>query len=132
MAARDQERAVTAAPFRGTDGEVLEELGRRLARRRLDRNQTQRSLAREAGVSLSTVKRLEAGASTQLTNLVRVLRALDLVQNLDSLAPPPEVRPLERLERGEVPRRRASGQGEEPAPGWRWGDEDPRAREEGP
>ena len=82
-----------------TDERALGELGRRLARARLDRNLTQAAMAAEAGVSRSTVSRLEAGESTQLTNLLRILRALGLLQNLDALVPPPTVQPLQMLER---------------------------------
>ena len=59
-----------------TDQQVLAELGDRLAQYRLNRNLTQDQLAREAGVSKRTVVRLENGQSSQMTNLVRVLRAL--------------------------------------------------------
>lgn len=109
------------------DAAILAQLGERLAHARLDRNLTQAELAHEAGVSRSTVRRLEAGASTQLTHLIRVLRALDLVERLDLALPAPEPRPLEEL--GAQPRRqRASGQrGRRDDPenpdGWTW-DED--------
>ena len=110
--------------FDGGDAEVLSLLGRRLAAERLRRNQTQAALAEEAGVSRATIKRLEAGRSTQMTNLVRVLRALDLLANLDALVPPPEVRPLDELERGGRVRRRASTRrASETGEPWKWGDE---------
>ena len=64
-------------------------LGQRIARYRLNRNMTQSALAGEAGVSLPTVQRLEGGHSTQATNLIRVLRALRLLGNLDNLVPEP-------------------------------------------
>jgi len=57
----------------------LATLGHRLEQRRLARDLTQATLAREAGVSKSTIERLENGASVQLANLVRVLRALELL-----------------------------------------------------
>jgi len=119
------------------DRAALAELGARLARERLRRNLTQEALAEEAGVSRATVRRLEAGHSTQLTNLVRILRALGLLENLVALAPEPAVRPLEALERARSERRRASsprratkrgkpqrgaGAGEPERP-WKWGDD---------
>ncbi|MFM7297038.1 MAG: helix-turn-helix domain-containing protein, partial [Planctomycetota bacterium] len=64
------------------DGAVLRTLGQRLVARRLERNRTQAELAREAGVSLRTVVRLERGESSQVASLVRVLRALELFEPL--------------------------------------------------
>jgi len=110
-----------------TDERVLAEIGSRLARVRLERNRTQQQLAEEAGVSRSTIKRLEAGESTQLANLIRVLRALGLLANLELLVPEPEVRPLGALEQQRAGRRRATGDrsasGGDDKPGWTWGDE---------
>jgi transcriptional regulator with XRE-family HTH domain len=69
------------------DTAVLTDLGARLAHLRLQRNLTQEELAHEAGVSKRTVIRLESGESTQLTNLIRVVRALGLLGNLDAFVP---------------------------------------------
>lgn len=90
-----------------SESSLLERLGARLERHRLDRDLTQAALAREAGVSKRTVERLENGASVQLTNLVRVLRALDLVDGLDRLVPDTGPRPLDLLAREGKQRRRA-------------------------
>jgi transcriptional regulator with XRE-family HTH domain len=113
------------------DEEALGELGRRLAGVRLERNWTQGFLATEAGVSRATVRRLESGHSTQLTNLLRILRALGLAGNLEGLVPQPEVRPLDALEREGRRRRRASGKRLNPESdatdqAWSWGDEGDR------
>ncbi len=117
-----------------SDAAILEDLGRRLARERLRLNLTQEELAERAGVSRATVRRLEAGSSTQLANLVRLLRALGLVDRLRLVVDAPPVRPLVELEderRGRE-RRRASGTRaaessggaatSEPGP-WRWGED---------
>ena len=48
-----------------TDAAVLQELGARLHRRRIDANLTQAQLAEEAGVSKRTVERIEAGRSEE-------------------------------------------------------------------
>ena len=82
---------------RMSDEALLTEIGTRLARRRLDRNLTQAQLARQAGISKGTVERMESGGSTQVTNLIRVLRVLDLLQNVDSLIPPPVPSPIQQL-----------------------------------
>lgn len=110
-----------------TDRRVLAELGDRLARYRLNRNLTQEQLAREAGVSKRTVLRLENGQSSQVTNLVRVLRALGLLGNLDALVPAPLASPIEALKAKARERRRASPASKKPKPSseWTWGDDKP-------
>lgn len=114
------------------DALVLEELGRRLERTRLERNLSQQHLAHEAGVSKATIERLEAGAPIKSTSLVRVLRALSLLDALDRLIPEPLPSPVERLRLKGRQRQRARGGGREISPEeakpWRWGDEEDRDR----
>jgi transcriptional regulator with XRE-family HTH domain len=116
-----------------SDRRILAELGQRLARQRLNRNMTQDLLAHEAGVSKRTIIRLEKGQSSQLTSLVRVLRALGLLANMDALAPSGPVSPVEALKVKAKQRRRASPAGSKPKtppPKWTWGDDAPADRSE--
>jgi len=108
-----------------TDQAVLAELGDRFSRLRLQRNLTQAQLAREAGVSKRTVIRLESGESSQVTNLIRVVRALGLLGNLDAFVPPPLSSPLAQLRSQKKERRRASPGVTKsgPPPQWIWGDD---------
>ncbi|KJS03947.1 MAG: DNA-binding protein [Gammaproteobacteria bacterium BRH_c0] len=106
-----------------TDTAILAELGQRIARARIDRQMTQAQLAKAAGVSKSTVERLENGASVQLTNLIRCLRALDKTANLESLLPDTPTNPITLLERqGKAPQRARPAK-PAPAKPWRWDDE---------
>ena len=108
-----------------SDQAVLQALGRRLARHRLNRNLTQAALAAEAGVSTLTVQRIERGHSSQAANLIRILRALGLLDNLDALVPEPAISPIQQARmRGRV-RQRASSRPDRPEPPteWSWGDE---------
>jgi transcriptional regulator with XRE-family HTH domain len=114
-----------------TDSAVLEELGARLARARIDANLTQAGLAEEAGVGKRTIERLEAGRGTDLRILVRVLRALGLTEGLESLIPAAPQSPMALLrhkgrerKRAGHPRRRQGGDaGEAPAAApWKWGE----------
>jgi transcriptional regulator with XRE-family HTH domain len=111
-----------------TDAAVLIELGRRLARHRLERNWTQAELAAEAGVGQATVQRAERGESVQMTSMIKLLRTLELLGGLDAAVPESVELPIARLEREQRKgRQRASGRGHRRAePGdrsWTWGDE---------
>ena len=102
-----------------SDAAILQELGSRLAAARLARNQTQAGLAEAAGVSKRTV-------AARLSGLVRVLRALDMADRLDELAPAPTASPVEQLKLAGRRRQRASGQRSPARPTvrkWTWGDE---------
>lgn len=91
-----------------TDDAILAELGRRLARCRIDRQLTQAELAHQAGVSKRTVERIEAGASTQMVSVIRISRVLDLIPGLDQWIPQPGLRPMDLIGRKGKTRQRAS------------------------
>jgi transcriptional regulator with XRE-family HTH domain len=115
-----------------TDDAVMAEFGQRLARARLARNMSQKQLAEEAGVGERTVARVEAGESPTLANVIRILRALDLVDGLDRLVPEPVVNPFVELEQRGRRRRRASpsrtGEPRRTDGGWTWGDDHAEGR----
>ena len=110
-----------------SDEAVLREVGSRLAAARLARNLTQAALADEAGVSKRTVERLESGeVAARLSGLVRVCRALGIVDRLDALVPSPTVSPVEQLKLAGHRRKRASGRRRSETSTkrkWKWGDE---------
>ena len=103
----------------------LAELGGRLARVRLNQNLTQAELAERAGLSKRTVERLESGAAaTQLSGFIRVCRALNLLERLDTLIPESLPGPIAQLKLRGKERRRASS-AKTPGPPskkWVWGD----------
>src|ERR1043166_7647546 len=93
-----------------SDELVLQELGERLTRTRLERNLTQANLAQTAGISKRTLERLESGAaSSQLTTFIRVSRALDLLQRFDTFLPRPLASPVQQVKLQGRKRKRASG-----------------------
>jgi len=98
-------------------------LSKRLEQIRLARNITQSRLSREAGVALRTIGRLEKGQGVSLDTFIRVMTALGIQHNLETLLPDPTVRPIERIATGKRERRRAR-----PKPAakrqsaWSWGD----------
>jgi transcriptional regulator with XRE-family HTH domain len=106
-----------------SDETLLQEIGKRIARLRLERNLTQAQLAEQAGISKRTLERLEAGgAATQLSLFLRVLRQLDLLERLEKLLPEPQPSPLALLEQQQATRKRASRRRlAKPATSWSWG-----------
>jgi len=83
-------------------------VGGRLQAYRLLRNLTVEDLATKAGLNRNTVSNAEHGANPRLLTVIRLLRAFDRLDMLDSFLPPPRVSPLALLERKGKPRRRAS------------------------
>ncbi|MEQ8514338.1 MAG: helix-turn-helix transcriptional regulator [Chromatocurvus sp.] len=108
-----------------TDDAVLAELGARIGGRRVELQLTQAAVAEQAGIAKRTLERLEAGQSSQLITLVRVLRVLDASAGLDSLVPESRPRPMDLLKGKGRPRQRASGRRAAKTTGtpWRWDDQ---------
>ena len=107
-----------------SDTTILTELGSRLAKRRIEFQLTQAQLAKEAGISKRTVERVEAGATTQSSSLIRILRVLDLVERLEVLLPETGPRPIDLMKLKGKERQRATGK-KKPVGRveWTWGDE---------
>ncbi len=78
------------------DDAILGEVGARIARHRLDLQLTQAELAEQAGIGKRTVERIEAGASAQMSSIIRIFRVLELLPNLDHMLPTAEPKPLLR------------------------------------
>lgn len=109
-----------------TDDRLLAELGTRLARIRLEKNLPQDELAREAGIGLRTLQRLETGAvATRLSAFLRVCRVLGLLERFELLVPEAGPSPMAQLKLQGKKRRRASQRPvvSEEAGSWKWGDE---------
>jgi transcriptional regulator with XRE-family HTH domain len=108
-----------------TDEAVLTELGERISHARLDLQLTQANLAEQAGVAKRTLERIEAGASAQSSSLIRVLRVLDRLPNLDRLVPETGPGPMDLLKRRGKVRKRASStrQSKSADLPWTWDDD---------
>ncbi len=94
----------------------------RLEAIRLSKNISQAALAKQAGVSRSTLTRIADGQSISLDSFIRVIKALGLADHLAALLPDPDVRPVELVRHAGQHRRRATGKRKTPEP-WTWGDE---------
>lgn len=91
---------------------------------RLARNVTQEALARDAGIALRTLRRLEAGSPCGLDSFLRVAIALGVGDAITAAVPSSDIRPIERVTARGTERRRASpAKGREPEAAWSWGEE---------
>ena len=96
----------------------------RLEGLRLARNLTQAQLAKEAGVSVRTVGRLEKGEGVSFDTLIRIMIALGVQRNLEALLPDPSIRPIERAKGGrERQRARPITRPSAADSTWTWGDD---------
>jgi len=103
---------------------VLSELGARIKRNRIDMQLSQQDFAAKAGISTRTLSAAENGKDIRLSNLLRILRTLGCLENIDLLLPelafdPESYRTLGK-ERKRVSRTSESKDTSE----WKWGDEE--------
>ncbi len=88
---------------------VLAELGRRVQIQRLNANLSQAEVAVKAGVSRRALQNLESGRACTLSLLIRVLRVLGLLGQLDAFLPEPGPSPIQLARLKGRERQRASG-----------------------
>lgn len=87
---------------------IAEVVGLRLKRARLNRDMTQVEVADRAWVSKRTVLKAEKG-DVRMADLIAILQALEMLDEIDSFLPEPPLSPIELLKlRGKI-RKRASG-----------------------
>ena len=102
---------------------VLAELSNRIKTTRLIYPMTQNELADKSMVSLGTIKRFEKGEDISFLNVIKILKALGLEDNLELLVDDPEDRPSVKagtLKVKQRVRKQKNGNNEN---SWRWGDE---------
>lgn len=80
-----------------TIDEWVDLIGGQVLELRLRSRRTQADVARSANISVSALHALEHGAGSSLATLVAVLRVLDRVDWLSTLAPPVMVSPIAML-----------------------------------
>ena len=68
-----------------TEQEILEEMGKRLKKIRLQHNLTQKEMSEEVGLSVSTISLIEQGKSTTTESLIRILSRLNRIKDLESV-----------------------------------------------
>jgi len=66
-----------------SDDGILRQVGKFIRHHRMQQNRTQGMLAKDAGISRSTLSLLERGESVTIDTLIQVLRVLDKLQALE-------------------------------------------------
>lgn len=107
-----------------TEKIILQELGRRLGKFRVNYPMTQAELAEEAGLSLRTIARMENGETIQLNNLIKVMKALRISGNLELLVPDMGYNPNDLLQLGKERQRATSPRyRKKKMKNWVWGED---------
>lgn len=79
------------------DDSLLRVIGRFVQHHRLQQNKTQESVAKEAGISRSTLSLLEQGERVALITFIRVLRTLNLLHMLERFQISKRLSPIEEM-----------------------------------
>ncbi|KEO89727.1 XRE family transcriptional regulator [Erythrobacter longus] len=105
---------------------LLSDFGQQLEAYRISRNLKQAELAELAGISRSTLSRLESGNGGTIDSLARIMRALDIEDRLLDIVPDAKLSPLDpRSDTGRARQRVRKPSASEPSEDWSWGDEAP-------
>ena len=104
-----------------SDENIQVALGERMRRARLNRNLTREALADAVGLSVDTIRNAENGRNVSLETLIRMLRGLDRLDDLDALLESSGPSPVQLAKQQGRIRQRASGSRDKKDPeGWQW------------
>jgi transcriptional regulator with XRE-family HTH domain len=84
---------------------LLAELGQRVRDQRIRLGYSQEDLARLANVSTRSIHHLETGGSSTTATLVKVLKAMNVADDLKAIAPLPSVSPMAALRQNKCAQR---------------------------
>ena len=90
-----------------SDKALIGTIGSFVQHHRLNQNKSQSSVAKDAGISRSTLSLLERGEKTTLSGLIQVLRVLDLLYVMDAFKINNEISPVEYVKLQKNKRQRA-------------------------
>lgn len=103
-----------------SDDAIIKSIGAFIKHHRIEKNRTQQDVANDAGINRSTLSLLENGDIVNISTLVQVLRALDLLNIMDVFTTENQISPLELAKLEERRRKRASNirKNEKPESDW--------------
>ena len=99
--------------------EIIEEIGKRIKRQRINIGMTQQELANKTGLSLRTITNIECGNDSKLSAIISILRALNILGNIDLLLEEEIIRPSDYYNL-KKPRERASKKKNIKNTNWEW------------
>lgn len=91
-----------------SDDRLLKMVGEFIKFHRIERNIEQSVLAKNAGISRSTLSLMENGKSVNFSSIIRVLRVLDLLHIFDAFKVENVVSPMAMFKMQQKRRKRAS------------------------
>jgi len=91
------------------DAALLDLLGERVKKERLNQNTTQTELAQRAGIDRMVLARLENGKGCTLTSMIKILRTLGKINGLELFLPEPGISPVQLAKLAGHQRQEASG-----------------------
>ena len=101
---------------------ILAELGQRIKQQRIALGITQTELAEKCGISPSTQIRIESGDDSKLSNYIKIMSGLKMLDNIDILIP--EVQPnFKMIYENRRIRQRVKTKKAEKASTWVWGED---------
>jgi transcriptional regulator with XRE-family HTH domain len=106
-------------------GEFQKELGRQIELFRMSKDLRQIDLAEAAGISRPTLSRIESGQGGTVDTLLRLMRALDILDRLCLLIPDASKSPLLTDRDGNISKERVRPAARRGGGQWVWGDQKP-------
>lgn len=106
--------------FAMSDDAIINSIGAYIKHHRIEQNRTQQDVADDAGINRATLSYLENGDIVNISTLIQVLRALDLLNVLDIFTITNQINPIELAKLEEQRRKRASNKrkNEKPKSDW--------------
>jgi transcriptional regulator with XRE-family HTH domain len=103
-----------------SDKALVKHIGDFVKHHRMEQNKTQDTLAKEAGISRSTLSLLERGGSVTVPTLIQVLRVLDKLSVMDAFQVEKQISPimLAKMEQGKRYRIREKQQDKQTESDW--------------
>lgn len=77
-----------------SDPAILEELSKRFRELRLRKNIQQKELSDYSGVAIGTIRRFEHSETISTENLIKIMRGLGILENLEQLIPQEPMSPV--------------------------------------